>query len=191
LDLERRFGDRARLAGHPRCSSFDRACSLVAFFGRDAVDTQRHRILRVDIRHRSVASFGPRNLGRVPGRTLDRPPICVSELSGRRKLDPLQRLAAAQLFHHGVYCCAGLDPDRSHAKPGDLEQARLAWDSAEPAGGPFHPLHLGFAGSCCSFWRTASWCSLPVCGRTPITCSRGWRATRGLVFRFSSWPWCL
>ena len=71
--------------------------------------TQRHRVLRADFRHRSVASFGPRDLGRVPGRALDRPPVCVAELSGRRELDPLQRPAAAQLFHHGVRRRAGFD----------------------------------------------------------------------------------
>ena len=48
LDLEGRFGDGAWLAGHSRRSSFHRACPLVAFLGRDAVDTQRHRILRID-----------------------------------------------------------------------------------------------------------------------------------------------
>ena len=32
--------------------------------------------------------------------------------------------------------------DRPHAEPGDLQQAGLARDRVEPAGGPLHPLHL-------------------------------------------------
>ena len=142
MDLEGQFGDHARLAGHPRRSSFNRACPMVAFLGRAVVDAQRHRVLPADFHHRSVASFGPRDLGRVPRGALDHPPICVAELSGRRKLDPLQRPATAQLFHHGVYCRAGFDSDRSHAESGNFEQAGLARDRAESAGGPFHPLYL-------------------------------------------------
>ena len=51
----------------------------------------------------------PRHVGGVPRRALDRHPVCVAQLSGGPQLDPLQRPAAAQLFHHGVHRRAGFD----------------------------------------------------------------------------------
>ena len=121
LDLEGRFGDHPALARHSRRSPFDRACPLVAFLHRDAVDDQRRRLLRAAFRDRPMAASGPDHLGRVPCRALDGAPVFVAELPRRPELDPLQRPAAAHLFHHGVHCCPGFDRYRPHAEPGDLQ----------------------------------------------------------------------
>src|SRR6185437_4225795 len=112
----------------------DRARPLVALFDRASVDTQRHRLLRADLRDRAVASFGARDLGGVSQRAFNRHSIRVTQLSRRIELDPLQRSAATQLLHHGVHRRAGFDPDRPYAEPGDLQPLRDLWKSIEPPG---------------------------------------------------------
>ena len=84
---------------------------------------------------------------------------------------------------------AGFDRDRPHAESGDLQQARPARDRAEPAGRPAPSTSSPSPGSCCSSWRTASWCSSPACGRTRTICSPECRATRGPGSHPSSSPW--
>src|SRR6185437_1693110 len=142
LDLEGRFGDLARLARNPRCPSLHRASPLVAFFDCDVVDDQWYRVLCADFCDRSVAPPRPGDVGRVSGCALDRPPVCVTEFSGRRKLDPLQRITTAQLFHHSVCRRTSFDSHRPHAEPGDLQSVQLSWKIAESADGPLHPFHL-------------------------------------------------
>ena len=59
-----------------------------------------------------------------------------------RRLDPLQRPPAAQLFHHGVHRGAGLDRHRPDAEPGDLQRAGMVRQAVQPAGDAVGSLHL-------------------------------------------------
>ena len=58
LDREGRLGDHPGLAGHSRHPALHRACALVAFLVRPAVDHQRHRGLRAAVLDRPVAEAG-------------------------------------------------------------------------------------------------------------------------------------
>ena len=88
LDRQGRFRHPADVARHSRPAPYPRAVALVAFLGQPAVADQRRRLLRAAVFHRPVAPAGAADLGGVPGRALDRDPVCLAELSGRSKAGP-------------------------------------------------------------------------------------------------------
>ena len=102
LDRERRFRHAADMARYSRSAPYARSIALVAFLGQSVVADQRRRLLCVALFDGSVAQARSADLGGPSSGALDGDPIRLAELSGRRRLDPLQRPPAAQLLHHGI-----------------------------------------------------------------------------------------
>jgi uncharacterized protein YeaO (DUF488 family) len=93
--------------------------------------------------------------------------------------EQLNRLRA--LAKQGLITCGFSAHDEVHNDAAALRDFLLARPALPAPSTSFRS-----AGSCCSSWRTGSWCSLLACGRIRTTCSPGWRATPGPGSRCSS-----
>jgi len=136
-----------------------------------------------------IAQAAPSVDSGFPCRALDRDPICVAQLPCRSQLDPLQRPATVQLFRHRFHCGAAVDPHRAHAKSGHLEQAGLVRPGFQSPGDAVGPLPFVRLVRVVHPDARASWCSSPVSGKTPTTCSAASTTRPGPGFRYSSSPW--
>jgi hypothetical protein len=74
------------------------AASVVSPRRRRALRSQRHRLLRADLRHLAMGSDCPDPVGCLSQRNLGRHPVRVTSLADRRWLVKLQRPPAAHVF---------------------------------------------------------------------------------------------